>query len=121
VNLAEIPSCAESCHTKGQFTASGEMDKASHVQCLNLAQDAGVPSGVALICDGRQDKGWEGPAHQALTLHSEVSATAFLDVIVRREESHILNRGETWGWSTGKCTAAVDDLDTLDAQSHELK
>ena len=39
---------------------------------------------------------------------------------VRREESLILNPGETGGWTTGKCTVAVVDLETLAAQIHEL-
>ena len=39
---------------------------------------------------------------------------------VRREESLLLNPGETGGWTTGKCTVAVVDLETLDAQIHEL-
>ena len=39
---------------------------------------------------------------------------------IRRETSLILNPGETGGWTTGRCTVAIVQLDTLDAEIREL-
>ena len=39
---------------------------------------------------------------------------------VRKEKSLILNPGETGGWTTGKCTVAIVELDTLEAEIREL-
>jgi uncharacterized protein len=36
------------------------------------------------------------------------------------EKSLLLNPGETGGWTTGKSTVAIVDLDTLDAEIREL-
>ncbi len=42
------------------------------------------------------------------------------EIDVRKEESLILNPGETGGWTTGKCTVAIVDLETLEAEIREL-
>ena len=39
---------------------------------------------------------------------------------IRKEKALLLNPGETGGWTTGKATVAVVDLDTLEATIHEL-
>ena len=39
---------------------------------------------------------------------------------IRRETSLILNPGETGGWTTGRCTVAIVQVDTLDAEIREL-
>jgi putative phosphoesterase len=39
---------------------------------------------------------------------------------IRRETSLILNPGETGGWTTGRCTVAIVELDTLEVEIHEL-
>lgn len=39
---------------------------------------------------------------------------------VRKEQSLLINPGETGGWTTGKATVAVVDIDTLEATIHEL-
>ena len=42
------------------------------------------------------------------------------EIDVRKAESLILNPGETGGWTTGRCTVAIVDLDTLEAEICEL-
>ena len=42
------------------------------------------------------------------------------DEYVEKEKSFLLNPGETGGWTTGKATVAVVDLETLEATIHEL-
>jgi len=39
---------------------------------------------------------------------------------IQKGESLLLNPGETGGWTTGKATVAVVDLETLEATIHEL-
>ncbi len=39
---------------------------------------------------------------------------------VRKEKSLLLNPGETGGWTTGKATIAVVDIEILEATIHEL-
>lgn len=39
---------------------------------------------------------------------------------IQKEQSLLLNPGETGGWTTGKATIAVVDLDTLDVKIHDL-
>ena len=42
------------------------------------------------------------------------------EIDVRKAQSLILNPGETGGWTTGKSTVAIVDLDTLEAEIREL-
>lgn len=42
------------------------------------------------------------------------------EIDIRREASLILNPGETGGWTTGRCTVAIVELDTLEAEIREL-
>ena len=39
---------------------------------------------------------------------------------IQKDKSLLLNPGETGGWTTGKATVAVVDLETLEATIHEL-
>ncbi len=39
---------------------------------------------------------------------------------IQKEESLLLNPGETGGWTTGKATVAVVEIGTLEATIHEL-
>ena len=39
---------------------------------------------------------------------------------IQKGESLLLNPGETGGWTTGKATVAVVDIETLEATIHEL-
>lgn len=39
---------------------------------------------------------------------------------IQKEQSLLLNPGETGGWTTGTATIAVVDLDTRDAKIHEI-
>lgn len=39
---------------------------------------------------------------------------------IRKEKSLLLNPGETGGWTTGKSTVAVVDLERIEATIHEL-
>lgn len=39
---------------------------------------------------------------------------------IQKEKSLLLNPGETGGWTTGKATVAVVDIETLEATIHEL-
>ena len=39
---------------------------------------------------------------------------------IHKEKTLLLNPGETGGWTTGKSTVAVVDLETLEATIHEL-
>ena len=42
------------------------------------------------------------------------------EIDIRRENSLLLNPGETGGWTTGRCTVAILDLDTLEAEIRDL-
>lgn len=42
------------------------------------------------------------------------------EIDVRSEASLILNPGETGGWTTGRCTVAIVELDTLETEIREL-
>ena len=42
------------------------------------------------------------------------------EVDIRRQCSLLLNPGETGGWTTGRCTAAIVELDSLEAEIREL-
>ena len=42
------------------------------------------------------------------------------EIDIQKGESLLLNPGETGGWTTGKATVAVVDLETLEATIHEL-
>ena len=39
---------------------------------------------------------------------------------IQKDKSLLLNPGETGGWTTGKATVAVVDIETLEATIHEL-
>ncbi len=39
---------------------------------------------------------------------------------IQKEQSLLLNPGETGGWTTGKSTVAVVDIDTLEAKIYEI-
>lgn len=39
---------------------------------------------------------------------------------IKKDKSLLLNPGETGGWTTGKATVAVVDIETLEATIHEL-
>ena len=42
------------------------------------------------------------------------------EIDVRRESSLLLNPGETGGWTTGRSTAAIVELDSLEAEIRKL-